>query len=259
MAGFRTLWAYALYNWETKELSMGRLADASGMEIPEGSHLYRIHVELPEPDDCKTIELKTDDALEEWETQNPMAEGQSFENYVIRHLGVLVGRCLPSSSYGGEMGAVITMLPTHYYPDSVTPPQNEVWFELPEGKWKIALTSRGGKEVVRDDSTGHLWEDGPDGPLYHCSVCGISKCDDHDGHTCAQWKARLADEDDKPWSQEKVHWETSVRTIRDAIDMIEDFHARGAHGATSQQARNIMGRCIEIIEMCAVLQEREDG
>lgn len=27
----------------------------------------------------------------------------------------------------------------------------------------------------------HQWTDGPDGPLYHCSVCGISKVDDWGG------------------------------------------------------------------------------
>lgn len=31
----------------------------------------------------------------------------------------------------------------------------------------------------------HQWVDGPDGIGYHCSRCGISKCDDHDCYsTC---------------------------------------------------------------------------
>lgn len=39
----------------------------------------------------------------------------------------------------------------------------------------------------------HQWRDGTDGTLYHCSRCGISKSNDHDGYSCAGWlKRRLA-------------------------------------------------------------------
>jgi len=41
----------------------------------------------------------------------------------------------------------------------------------------------------RRDMT-HEWVTGPDGTLYHCRVCGISKCDDHDGYSCLTWLQR---------------------------------------------------------------------
>lgn len=40
----------------------------------------------------------------------------------------------------------------------------------------------------------HEWKDGPDGKLYHCSICEISKCDDHDGYDCVGWLRRQRDE-----------------------------------------------------------------
>jgi|SRR6185369_8169159 len=34
----------------------------------------------------------------------------------------------------------------------------------------------------------HVWIDGPDGPKYHCAICGISKRDNHAcWHTCRSW------------------------------------------------------------------------
>ena len=36
--------------------------------------------------------------------------------------------------------------------------------------------------------TEHIWTDGPDGPNYHCPMCGISRVDDFCGHpTCESW------------------------------------------------------------------------
>lgn len=30
----------------------------------------------------------------------------------------------------------------------------------------------------------HVWIDGPDGPGYHCPVCGVSRCEDVGDSTC---------------------------------------------------------------------------
>ena len=36
--------------------------------------------------------------------------------------------------------------------------------------------------------THHIWMNGPDGHSYHCPLCGISKCNDHDRYrTCEEW------------------------------------------------------------------------
>lgn len=32
--------------------------------------------------------------------------------------------------------------------------------------------------------TEHVWIHGPHGMWYHCVICGISKCEDHDGTNC---------------------------------------------------------------------------
>lgn len=42
--------------------------------------------------------------------------------------------------------------------------------------------------------THHIWMNGPDGHSYHCPICGISKCDDHDGYcTCESWIVHQAE------------------------------------------------------------------
>ena len=46
------------------------------------------------------------------------------------------------------------------------------------------------RALLAREST-HIWVDGPDGALYHCSRCAISKVDDHDAHTCQTWKQKL--------------------------------------------------------------------
>lgn len=46
------------------------------------------------------------------------------------------------------------------------------------------------KSMNPDDMTGtpHIWINGPDGHGYHCPICGISRCNDHDGYrTCEEW------------------------------------------------------------------------
>lgn len=30
----------------------------------------------------------------------------------------------------------------------------------------------------------HVWIDGPDGPGYHCPVCGVSRCEDYANTSC---------------------------------------------------------------------------
>lgn len=31
----------------------------------------------------------------------------------------------------------------------------------------------------------HIWIDGPDGPGYHCPVCGVSRCEDVGDSSCS--------------------------------------------------------------------------
>lgn len=38
--------------------------------------------------------------------------------------------------------------------------------------------------------TGHVWIDGPDGPGYHCAVCGASRCNDY-GATCKEFVGNM--------------------------------------------------------------------
>ena len=43
-------------------------------------------------------------------------------------------------------------------------------------------------DIEEPQGTPHCWVDGPDGSRYHCAVCGISRCNDHDYfHTCESW------------------------------------------------------------------------
>ena len=75
-------------------------------------------------------------------------------------------------------------------------------------KWKLIYFESVAKEILemlqaaetigynQEDriGTNHIWIDGPDGHGYHCPICGISKCDDHNGYrTCEQWIVHRAE------------------------------------------------------------------
>lgn len=95
----------------------------------------------------------------------------------------------------------------------------------------------------------HQWGDGPDGMGYHCSTCGISKCEDHDGTNCA---IILNEKGKLPWRKlipiaftaenaQKVHdgTKTQVRILLkpqppnwvEMLDKVvgDNFHLRGNH------------------------------
>ena len=51
-----------------------------------------------------------------------------------------------------------------------------------------------GTDSYLDTGTKHIWISGPDGDVYHCPICGISRCNDWDAYdTCEKWTIYIAD------------------------------------------------------------------
>ena len=70
--------------------------------------------------------------------------------------------------------------------------------------------------LERARTAGHQWGPGPDGPRYHCTVCGISKVDDHDAFDCLSWALRRA-KDAENDARTSDQWARKAKADRDRL------------------------------------------